>query len=407
MKKILSTIAVGMCLSVGLEVGAEPVDINRHWAREAINYLEEERVMFSSQNRFRPDDNITRAEFMNAINNNFGYTEKKESYFKDVRSTSWYYDDIMKAVSAGYINGYDDGSMKPEETLTREEAAKIITVACKLDNSLPEGIHGFKDVDQMSKWAIVYIHILTEKGYMSGYDDGYFRPQALITRGETASILANIRRQELSDYDIFKEASSSNYLETGYSIQVGSFGNYRTAQALRDSLLKEGFEDSLLIKYPENSMYTVLAASCLTYDEARALELGLKNLQIDSFITNRQFRELDIVAEDRGRIPVARPIPKGPAVKEPSAKPAPRPGSYSVQAGTFSTIEGALELRKQLVGAGFRSSQIYKFKNQASYLVIVESQLDKARADSLRGELIRLKFDSFVTSKDLAQALKI
>lgn len=403
MKKKLSILTLTLCISTSSTILAESVDIDKHWAKNDIKYLERENIMFSVNNKFRPNDYITRAEFMNAINNNFGYTNKLSKVdFTDVYKDSWYYEDIMKAVSAGYINGYDDGSIKPNETLTREEAAKIIAIACNLDKVIPKSIHNFKDINDMSNWSILYINILYEKGYMGGYDDGRFRPRNYITRGETASILANIRRKTLgdlvaSDYD-------DSFKSYGYSVQVGSFSNFKTARDLKNSLVNFGFDDSFIVQFPNSTSYSVLVSSLLSLSDAKNLKFQLDRYNIDSYITDKSFSESNIIKEYVDHRPT-NPRPVNPPKEIPVNLQTAR--NLSVQAGTFSTIDAAVKLRNQLIKSGFRDSYILKFRNNTSYFVMVKSNLNKNEAQNLKAQLERQKFEAFVTSKKLSDGIKI
>ena len=60
------------------------------------------------------------------VNGAFGYTETVEIEYPDVADTDWFADTIKKAKAAGYISGYADGTMKPNNPISREEAATII-----------------------------------------------------------------------------------------------------------------------------------------------------------------------------------------------------------------------------------------------------------------------------------------
>ncbi len=410
MKKLISLLAFTMCLSFSTNTYALSLDTSKHWAKNDIDYLEREHIMFSINNRFRPDDFITRAEFMSAINNNFNFSKKVNINFRDAYPNSWYYEDIMKAVAAGYINGYDDGTIKPNGHLTREEAAKIIALASGFENEVPEGIHHFNDINKMSSWAIIYINLLNEKGFMNGFEDGSFKPKKLITRGETASIIANIRRSQLAN----SKTKPGDFISYGYSLQVGSFSSFSSAKSLKDQLLAYGFEDIFIVQFPNTSSYSVLASCLLSFEDASILKDRLQAFNIDSYITDKKFRYSDILKDstDLGINPNVfnkedRPssdINKG---KPNSGSLVPPLKTLSVQAGTFTSIDGAVELRNNLISFGFEDTFILKFKNSNTYFVLVKSGLSKAEAEALRLELEKLNFDSFVTNKNIKEGIII
>lgn len=169
---------------------AEGMDVEKHWAKNEIEYLVSKKIMSGyNDGTFKPDKEITRAEFIKTINNVFGYTEKAQISFSDVKESDWYYEDIQKGVAAGYIGGYSDETMKPNKAISRQEAAKIIAVAYNLDKQNSTSAGEFKDLDKIEEWAKSYVGIMKDSGFMSGYVDGTFGPKKNITRGEVAKIL--------------------------------------------------------------------------------------------------------------------------------------------------------------------------------------------------------------------------
>ncbi|GAA4841156.1 hypothetical protein GCM10023310_18810 [Paenibacillus vulneris] len=86
-----------------------------------------------------------------------------------------------------YILGYPDGKFHPDNTLTRAELAAI--VARLTENVNVNDALAYNDV-QESHWAANYIKIATKHGYFSGFEDGSFRPEAQVSRGELASVMA-------------------------------------------------------------------------------------------------------------------------------------------------------------------------------------------------------------------------
>lgn len=161
----------------------------KHWADEEINYLIDKKVMQGYEDgSFKPGKDITRAEFIKVVNNTFGYTEKAKMPFSDVKESDWYYEDISKGVAAGYISGYDNGTMRPNKFISRQEAAKIISIAYEFSEE--SDITKFKDSKDIAPWAIGFVGAVNNKGIMTGYNDDTFRPNKNITRGEVAKIIA-------------------------------------------------------------------------------------------------------------------------------------------------------------------------------------------------------------------------
>ena len=103
---------------------------------------------------------------------------------------------IYTGVHEGIIKGYDDGTFRPDAPITRAEAAHILVAAMRLDfDALPtKGSSSFADVPE-SAWFAYAINILRTRDILHGYNDGTCRPSQLITRGEAAKIIAGSLRQ--------------------------------------------------------------------------------------------------------------------------------------------------------------------------------------------------------------------
>ena len=162
-------------------------DIKGHWAEGFINdFVSKGYIGGYDDNTFRPNNSITRAEFVKIVNRTFGFTEKATEGFKDVASNKWYYDDILIAKKAGYIDGYDDNTFRPDNLITREEASKIIAM---VKGYKGDGILDFDDTSQISNWAKSYVDALCDNNIINGYDDNTFKPKNRITRAETVKML--------------------------------------------------------------------------------------------------------------------------------------------------------------------------------------------------------------------------
>ncbi|WP_291757915.1 S-layer homology domain-containing protein [Lysinibacillus sp. UBA5990] len=111
------------------------------------------------------------------------------SSFKDVHRTHPFYDDIKNLNDRGIINGFQDGTFKPEQNLTRGQAAKIIASVLGLDTSNVSNPN-FKDIPTTHQYFGA-IAALKQEGIIDGYEDGTFRQGAYIQRNHVAKILAN------------------------------------------------------------------------------------------------------------------------------------------------------------------------------------------------------------------------
>ena len=189
MKKLLSAALAATMMLGTLPVSHAVSDIDGHWAKKYLTAMHElEIINPSSSGAFTPETPIARWEFMRYINRAFDFTEKAEISFTDVPANAAYYDTVATAVHYGYINGVGAGRMDPLGTLTREQAATILGRLHKYTpagaSSLP-----FSDRDKISSYSRDYVAEAVARGYINGYTDGTFKPQNSLKRGEIAKIL--------------------------------------------------------------------------------------------------------------------------------------------------------------------------------------------------------------------------
>ena len=187
-KAISMALAAAMAFSQ-VQVFAASSDIKGHWAESAITSWQDKGLISGyTDGTFKPDNSITRAEFASMVNKSLGLTEKGDVPFSDVKSGSWYYDAISIAVKAGYCSGYEDGTFKPDATITRAEAAVMIALAKGLTQNTAAA-SGFADAANIPAWAKGYVGAVVSAGYMSGRPNGTFDATNTITRAEAVSSL--------------------------------------------------------------------------------------------------------------------------------------------------------------------------------------------------------------------------
>lgn len=166
-------------------------DINNHWAKYEIQrFIDKGHINGYGDKTFKPDNNITRAEFIKVVNSVFGLKEKATENFTDVSSGQWYYNDVCIAVKAGYINGYEDKTFRPNQPISREEAAAIVA---NLKNVKGDGKLQFRDSNQVSSWAKQAVDAVSDNNLMGGYQDNTFKPKNKITRAEAVATLSRVK----------------------------------------------------------------------------------------------------------------------------------------------------------------------------------------------------------------------
>lgn len=144
----------------------------------------------ASTGNYTPEAAVTRWEFMRYINRAFDFTEKASISYSDVQTSDPYYETIQIAVKHGYINGTGNNKMSPEGILTREQAATILGRLHKYAPAASASkLDVFTDKSRISSYATSYVAEAVSQGYINGYTDGTFKPQGNLKRGEIAKIL--------------------------------------------------------------------------------------------------------------------------------------------------------------------------------------------------------------------------
>ncbi|MNM04677.1 Cellulosome-anchoring protein precursor [compost metagenome] len=167
---------------------AEKSDITGNWAEQQIKKWMDNGYISGYQNgEFKPNKEITRAELVVLINKSFGFTEQREIRFSDVTKKDWFYPEIVKASTAGYISGYSNGTFGPNKKVTREEFAVILSNLLKLPAS--ESGSKFADAKDISSWSKGAVGSAYDSGLIKGYSDHTFHPKSAATRAETVVIL--------------------------------------------------------------------------------------------------------------------------------------------------------------------------------------------------------------------------
>jgi len=174
--------------SVGVASAATTNDINGHWAESTITSWINQGLAFGYEDRtFRPNAEVNRQEFTALVNRSFGFVQPEAIAFSDVAWTDWSYSDIAKAVKAGYVSGYPDGTFLPKKSMSRQEVAVVIAKILNLESS--DSSTTFTDAIITATWSKGAIAAVVDHGIMGGFPDGSFRPLQAATRAESITIL--------------------------------------------------------------------------------------------------------------------------------------------------------------------------------------------------------------------------
>ncbi len=162
------------------------------WAAKYIYTLKDAGIIGGkSATEFDPEGDVTRAEFAKMVVGLFGYKATSSAVnFTDCGADDWFTEFVAAGVEAGVIKGVNDTEFAPNATITREDACTILGRA--LNKVAQSAELKFTDADKVAEYAAPYVALLSELGYLNGYEDGSFAPANNITRAEAAKIIAGI-----------------------------------------------------------------------------------------------------------------------------------------------------------------------------------------------------------------------
>lgn len=229
---LLADAAVRQAMAEGIAAGiaeyaALPFpDIMNHWAKESITRLKEKGIVDGINHYFYPDRPLTRAQFAAILDRTFHFEEpaadpngscpKPENAdkgsakpasgatvtdnvyggsgncspvpasFRDLPATYWAYETLMKAAKLRYMDGYADGTIRPDQPITRAEAAALLDRI--VGSKLPQATKSFADVPA-DMWASKAIGRLYAAGIIGGVSDTQFAPSRSITRAEISAMM--------------------------------------------------------------------------------------------------------------------------------------------------------------------------------------------------------------------------
>ncbi len=184
----------------------------------------------------RPEKNITRAEvatifFRLLTDESRSYYWSQTNSFSDVSKEHWFNNAISTMANAGIVNGYPDGTFRPNAPITRAEFAAI---AARFSDVIYDGKSGFSDV-LATHWAYDEIALAQHLGWINGYPDNTFRPDQYITRAEAMTLINRVLERAVEEehmlpdmitwvdnrpdawyYEAVQEATNSHtYVRTG------------------------------------------------------------------------------------------------------------------------------------------------------------------------------------------------
>jgi N-acetylmuramoyl-L-alanine amidase len=208
---IRAKMAVG--IANGITAYAPPLftDSLGHWARESILRMKNKGIIDGIANRYEPDRALKRAEFLTLMDRVFSFDKLEtactpsgtvtsavyscqtaDRTYKDLPNSYWASPVFAKAEKLNLLQGYADGTIRPEQPITRGEVAylfdRLIQLSTKSGGQSPAPKVTFDDVPA-NLWSAKAIYALKQKGIINGITDTSFKPEQTMTRAEIAALL--------------------------------------------------------------------------------------------------------------------------------------------------------------------------------------------------------------------------
>ena len=193
-RKQIAAALLALAVTVGslaLPAKAAFTDTTGHWAETAITKWSEEYSIIGGYDdgTFRPDNSITRGAFAGILDRFLKFqTASPAGTFSDLAGNYWE-DAILKLHASGVYLG-NNGAALAGDTITRQQAVAMIGRAFDITGETTT-VH-YLDAERVSGYALPYLAEMSARGYITDSSDGYFRPTDAITRAEIVTILDNM-----------------------------------------------------------------------------------------------------------------------------------------------------------------------------------------------------------------------
>ena len=162
-------------------------DIIGHWAQDNINQLVTLGTITGYPDAtFKPDNQITRAEFATVLVKAYKLHQQGGKVFGDT-ANHWAKGYVATAAASGIVSGYNPTTFGPDDPITREQMAVMIVRAAKLQAA--SNGKSFNDSEQISSWAKSAVTAASANNIIGGYPGNTFKPKDNATRAEAVTVI--------------------------------------------------------------------------------------------------------------------------------------------------------------------------------------------------------------------------
>ncbi|RHW34054.1 Parasporal protein [Lysinibacillus yapensis] len=171
-------------------------DVAGHWAEEQILFIADKGWISGYPDRtYKPSNSLTRAQAAAIMSNFLALSPTNEGIsFKDVDDGFWALKPISLVAQHKIMNGVGDGRFSPNTVLTRAQMAQLFYSAGFYSQSANNRMNSYKDVGK-NFWAYIAIETMKQEGIMDGYSDGRFGPNDFTTRAQMAAVIYRLHQK--------------------------------------------------------------------------------------------------------------------------------------------------------------------------------------------------------------------
>ncbi|MDR1065965.1 MAG: InlB B-repeat-containing protein [Clostridiales bacterium] len=155
----------------------------------------------------KADDTITRAEVASVFYSLVISTDKNERYsnqFTDVDSSVWYHDAVTYLKAHGILNGYEDGTFRPDQPVTKAEITKVAVSFGEINDDYEDA--SFADITENS-WESIYVNAAVANGWFDMTEDGTFGSNEFVSRAQVISIINKVLNRSIDSEGVDRAAS--------------------------------------------------------------------------------------------------------------------------------------------------------------------------------------------------------
>ncbi|MBW4690785.1 MAG: S-layer homology domain-containing protein [Lyngbya sp. HA4199-MV5] len=192
------------------------VDTQSNWAKNYIDALAAQKIISGFEDgTFRPDDPVTRVQFAAIVSKAFASlpAQRESLTFKDIRPSFWGAEAIQTAFQKGFMSGYPDTTFKPNQQIPRMEALVSLASGLKLSSATTDSLSFYQDAAQIPTWASGAIAAATDRQLVVNYPRvKTLNPTRPATRAEVAAFV----------YQALVDAGQLSAIPSPYVVLVGS-----------------------------------------------------------------------------------------------------------------------------------------------------------------------------------------